>query len=247
MTDLCPLLIDLNSDVGEGYTSDERLICCVTSVNIACGAHAGSRETMIRALEQAQAAGVRVGAHPGYADRDHFGRLELVLAPTEVELLVEEQLHCLAELAAARGMSLTHLKPHGGLYHVAARDHGTALAIASVVKRFDPRMVLVGRAGSALAECAEQMGLAFTREAFADRAYLANGELVPRGLGGGVWHDVQRVVEQVVGIVTRGEVMAVDGTRFALEADTICLHGDTPGAEKLASAVRLVLEELVAP
>lgn len=246
MTDVRSLPIDLNCDVGEGCAVEERLMECVTSVNIACGAHAGCRETMDASLALAQSAGVAVGAHPGYEDRDNFGRLELVLAPSEVEDLVARQLHELGELAQARGMSLRHLKPHGGLYHVAMRDPDTAGAIARVVAEYDPGMSLVGMTGSALAHAAEEQGLRYLREAYADRAYLASGELVPRGSGGGVWRDVTRVVDQVLGIVTRGEVIAVDGAQVAIVADTICLHGDTPGVVELACAVRDALEELAA-
>ncbi len=246
MTDERNLPIDLNCDVGEGCASEAELMACVTSVNIACGAHAGSRETMAMSLALAQVAGVEIGAHPGYDDRENFGRLELVLAPNEVERLVARQLHELGELALGQGMSLRHLKPHGGLYHVAMRDPDTAGAIARVAAEFDPDLMLVGMADSALARAAEQHGLRFLREAYADRAYLASGNLVPRGSGGGVWHDVTRVVDQVVGIVNQGEVVAVDGVRVAIAADTICLHGDTPGVAALACAVRRALESLAA-
>jgi UPF0271 protein len=229
--------IDLNADLGEGM-DDEAILPFLTSANVACGMHAGGPAMMERTVALSLARGVQVGAHPGYADRANFGRLDVELSLDEVESLVLYQIGALDAFVRARGGRLFHVKAHGALYNRAAKDAGLARAIASAVRRFSPELVLVGLAGSRLIEAAREAGLPAAGEAFADRRYQPDGSLVPRSKPGAVLEDPTEAAEQALLLAREGAVIASDGTRLQMRAQTLCLHGDTPGAMKIARAVR---------
>jgi UPF0271 protein len=237
------LRIDVNADVGEGIGRDPELIPLVSSANVACGVHAGDAATMTAAVRLARAHGVAVGAHPSYPDRDGFGRREMPLSPEEVEACVAAQVVALRDIAAAEGVALRHVKPHGALYNVAARDSATAGAIVRAIAGLDPRLVLFGLAGSVLIEVGKRAGLQTAAEAFADRGYLADATLAPRDMPGAVLHDAAVVVPRAVAMIRDKSVVAVDGSRIRLDAETLCVHGDTPDAVRLASGLRQALAE----
>ena len=222
--------IDLNADVGEECGQDAALLRCITSANVACGRHAGSptvmRETVLLALDH----GVAVGAHPGFDDREHFGRRDLKLPAEQITDLVVRQVDALASIAAQAGARLQHVKAHGALYNIAVRDRGVADAIALAVASVDSTLILLGLPGSELTAAGIAAGLRTAREAFADRAYRPDGSLVPRTEPGAVIHDPDQVLVRVVPLAQR------------LNVDTICVHGDTPGAADLARRIREALE-----
>jgi 5-oxoprolinase (ATP-hydrolysing) subunit A len=229
--------IDLNADVGEGY-DDESLFPYLTSVNIACGGHTGDDRSMSAAVVSAQRFGLAIGAHPGYADREHFGRRAIALSDEELERILTDQIAALERIAGAHGAALAHVKPHGALYNQAARDLRIARVIAKAVRGVSPRIRLVGLSGSFLLEAAREIELPALAEAFADRRYAADGSLTPRTLEGAVIDDPREAAEQALRIVRDGEVLAIDGTRVRTAADTLCVHGDTPGAAAIARGVR---------
>ena len=233
--------IDLNVDLGEGGPADAALLALVSSVNIACGAHAGDAQTMARAVAEAAAHGVAIGAHPGYADREHFGRRPLDLPPEAVYRLVTEQISALAAITQAAGVPLIHVKPHGALYNQAARDSEQAAAIAQAIRDFDPSLVLVGLAGSALIESGLAHGLTVGREAFADRRYEADGSLTPRGYPDALIHDPDEAASQMLSVLQQGHLRARDGQSVAMTADTLCVHGDNPAALALIQRIRQAL------
>jgi len=233
--------IDLNADLGEGM-DDAAILPFITSANVACGLHAGDPMIIDRTLELSLAKGIRVGAHPGYADRENFGRLDQKLGSDQIAALMRYQLAGLDALVRARGGRLSHVKPHGALYNQAAKDIELARAIAFAVQSFRPDLILVGLCGSKLIEASEEAGLPVAREAFADRRYLADGSLMPRSRSGSVIDDPRQAAAQAVLIATEGAVIADNGARLSLEADTVCLHGDTASARTIASAVRTSLE-----
>ena len=233
--------IDLNADLGEGL-DDAALVPFLSSANVACGLHAGGPGTMDRTILLALGRGVRVGAHPGYPDREHFGRKDVQLAPGELRSLVLYQLGALDALVRARGATLSHVKAHGALYNRAARDRALARAFAEAVREFRADIVVVGLAGSVQLEEARAVGLPAAGEAFADRRYLADGSLMPRTEPGSVLHDPAEAADQALRIVRDGAAVARDGSRIAIAAQTLCLHGDTPGADQIARAVRDALE-----
>ncbi|MYD69485.1 MAG: LamB/YcsF family protein [Acidobacteria bacterium] len=239
--------VDLNCDLGElpgdaARALDRRMMEVVTSINVACGAHAGDAETMRATVRAARAAGVGVGAHPGFADREGFGRREIDLPLAEIDALIRGQVEALQEIAAAEGVAVCHVKAHGALYNMAARDRTLADAVACAVAACDPGLAFLGLPGSLLVDAGRDAGLAVVPEVFADRAYQANGALVPRTQPGAVIHDAEVAVERAVGMVRDGAVTAIDGTRVALTAGTICVHGDTPGADAIARQLRDGLE-----
>lgn len=240
--------IDLNADVGESFGpyvigDDERMLRHVTSANIACGCHGGDPSVMRRTVRLAVACGASPGAHPGYADLIGFGRRDIAMDLQEVEDLVVYQIGALAGVAAAQGARLHHVKPHGALYNRAARDRALADAIARAVRAVDDRLVLFGGSGSRLLEAGEALGLRTAAEVFADRAYHADGSLVSRREPGAVITDPAAVADRALRLVQGGEVAAVTGEVIRLRRDTICLHGDTPGAGDLAATLRTRLEE----
>jgi UPF0271 protein len=216
---------------------DAQLLPYVTSANVACGMHAGDPVTMDQTVELALSRGVRVGAHPGYPDRANFGRVVMEMSADEVENLVVYQVAALAGFVRSRGGRLTHVKPHGALYHSGAEFPDVARAIAEGVRRIDPGLVLVGAARSMLIGAGREAGLPVAEEAFADRRYRADGTLVPRGRPGAVITDPDEAADQAVGLARDGLVVAEDSSRIAVRADTICLHGDTPGAAEIARRI----------
>ncbi|HEV8663506.1 MAG TPA: 5-oxoprolinase subunit PxpA [Candidatus Methylomirabilis sp.] len=238
--------IDLNSDMGESfgrYTlgEDAEIMRHVTSINVACGWHAGDPAVMRNTVAAAKAAGVRVGAHPSYPDRLGFGRREMALTRQEARDYTLYQLGALHAFATAQGMALQHVKAHGALYNVAVRDREIALGIAEAMAEFDRRLIMVGLPDSELLRAAAAVGLRVAREAFADRAYNEDGTLVSRKVPGAVIHDAEAVVARVLAMV-QGRVTAVTGKVIPITVETICLHGDTPGAAVLARSVRQALE-----
>jgi len=235
--------VDLNADVGEGMPDDALLLDVVTSANIACGLHAGDAETMARTVERCLARGVAIGAHPSFDDREGFGRREVHLGPREVASLVQQQLEVLATIVDTAAGRLHHVKPHGALYNQAARDAPLARAIAGAVHAFDPGLLLIGLAGSALVSEGEAAGLRVANEVFADRAYRADGSLVSRSQAGAVIEDAAIAVERALGMVRFGRVRSIDGAEVAIRAETVCVHGDTPGAVALARSLRDALNE----
>lgn len=230
--------LDLNCDLGEGAGHDEELMPLITSANIACGAHAGDEATMRATVGLALRHGVAIGAHPGLEDREHFGRRERPVSPAEVKRLVLEQTRRLAAIAREAGVTLRHVKPHGALYNLIARDAALARAAAEAVRECDPALVVFGLAGShALAE-ARALGLRGASEVFADRTYRADGSLTPRTQAGALIEREDEAVAQVLRMVRDGRVRATDGTDVAIAADTVCLHGDGAHAVDFARRLR---------
>ena len=233
--------MDLNADLGEGM-DDGPILPFLTSANVACGLHAGGPLTMERTVEQALSRGVRVGAHPGYPDRENFGRTAMELPMEEVRAIVLYQVGALDAFVRARGGRLWHVKAHGALYNRAARDAPLARAIAEAVRAYRSDLILVGLAGSTQLSEARAAGLRAAGEAFADRRYLPDGSLMPRSQPGSVLHDADAVADQALRIAREGRVIAADGSSVRVDAETLCLHGDTPGAVAMARAVRERLE-----
>lgn len=240
--------MDLNADLGESFGhwtlgEDELLVAHLTSANVACGFHAGDFLVMERTVALCRDAGVAVGAQPGYPDLLGFGRRPLPFEPDEVESMVRYQIGALEAFCRAAGVDLHHVKPHGALYNSAAASPPLAAAIARAVARFSRAVPLYGLASStAMAEAAADAGLRFVPEAFADRRYLADGSLQPRSVAGSLITDAAAAAAQAVAIARDGAVTAVDGARVALLAESICCHGDTPGAVGIAAAVRAALD-----
>lgn len=234
--------IDLNADLGEGGSQDAELIALASSVNIACGGHAGDESTMRAALESALAAGVAIGAHPGYEDREHFGRRPLTLTTTAVTDLVSRQVERLATLAAHGGADIHHVKPHGALYLQADRDPELAAAVALGAAKVLPGRVFYVPPGRELAAAGIAAGLCIRSEGFVDRRYQENGSLVPRGEAGAVIDDLESAVTQALQIACNHSVRTLADTKFPLHAETLCVHGDGPEAVRLLRAVRHALE-----
>jgi 5-oxoprolinase (ATP-hydrolysing) subunit A len=240
--------MDLNSDVGESFGAyrlgaDAEVMRSITSANVACGFHAGDPGVMRHTVRLARDAGVAVGAHPGFPDLVGFGRRELRASAREVEDMVLYQVGALAALAASEGVRLSHVKAHGALYTMAARDRTLAEAIAQAVAAFDRSLVLFGLPGSELLRAGQAVGLRVAAEGFADRAYAPDGSLASRASPGSVIDDVGEVVRRSVRMVTTGEVTATDGSTLTLSVDTLCVHGDTPGAAEIARRLREGLQQ----
>jgi len=239
--------IDLNSVLGESFGpwpmgQDEALMASISSANVACGFHAGDPGAMRATIALAREKGVAIGAHPGFPDLVGFGRRELKATPQEVEDLVLYQVAALAGMAAAQGVTLQHVKAHGALYNMACRDRTLADAIAKAVASIDRSLILFGLPGSDLLRAGQAAGLRVAAEVFADRSYDADGSLTSRQKPGSVIHDTATVVARAVTMARDKQVVAVDGSTIGLQADTMCLHGDTPGAAALAKEIRRGLE-----
>jgi UPF0271 protein len=239
--------VDLNCDMGElpemlADGSQEALLKFVTSANVACGGHAGDGEMMRATIEQSMRHGVAVGAHPGYEDRENFGRVALNLSPEEIRDSVCRQVAALAKIAEMCGAAIGHVKPHGALYNQAARDAGIARSIADAVRRWRQDVVLVGLAGSVMLEEFRAAGFRVAAEAFADRRYEKDGSLRARRFRDALLAEPEQAAAQAVRIAEGRGVLTREGTEVAVEAETICIHGDTPGAERIAQAVRRALE-----
>ena len=234
--------IDFNCDLGEGCGDDAAIIPLLSSASIACGGHAGNDDTMRTTLRLCRAHGVAAGAHPGFVDREHFGRRELPASPGQVMLLVTAQLRRLARVAVEEDVRLQHVKPHGALYNMAARDAGIADAIATAVAEFDASLVLYGLSGSALTDAGRANGLQVAHEVFAERGYAHDGRLLPRGSHGAVLDTVEAAVAQARALARGDGLTLADGSTLRLQADTLCLHGDRDDAVGFALALREALE-----
>jgi UPF0271 protein len=239
--------IDLNCDTGESfgrYTlgDDAAMLDVVTSANIACGLHAGDPLVMQRTVEMAAARGVAVGAHPGYPDLQGFGRRAMALSAEELTSFLIYQLGALAGFAAAAGVPLVHVKPHGTLYNIAAEDASVATTIVNAIASYDRRLIVVTLPESALAFAAKSEGLRVAHEGFADRAYQEDGTLVPRNQTGAVIHDPDLAAARAVQMVTENTIETITGRTIPLRLDTLCVHGDTPNAPQIARALRDALE-----
>ena len=240
--------VDLNCDMGEMPEAildgtQESLMPSLTSVSIACGGHAGDAQTMKTTIEQALRRKVAIGAHPGYPDRVNFGRLELSLPPEAIADSVFEQVKALAGIAAGCKADVTHVKPHGALYNQAVGNRAIAEAIAIGVARWNRAVILMGLAGSLMLDVFREAGFRVAAEAFADRRYEANGTLRSRKFEDALIRDPAEAARQALQIVERGTVTAHDGSEVAIDAQTICIHGDTPGASKIAAAVSQTLRK----
>lgn len=240
--------IDLNCDLGEAVTADQleveaRLMTLVSSVNIACGVHAGDAALMRHTVRMAHQHRLAIGAHPGLPDRESRGRREQPLSQPFVEELVRSQVSDLMAISRTEGVRLSHVKPHGALYNMAARDRAIADAIAIAVARLDHRLILVGLAGSELIAAGSAQGLRVASEGFADRGYQADGSLIPRGHDGAIIHDEATVVARAKSLTIDDRVATIDGTMLHLHIHTLCLHADTPGAIHLAQALRAMFDE----
>lgn len=243
-----PHRVNLNADLGESFGAwsmgnDDAMLRIVASANIACGFHAGDPVVMTRTVERALAHGVGIGAHPGYPDLQGFGRRPMRLSAAEVEAAVAYQVGALAGIAATRGGRVTHVKAHGALYNAAATDAALAGAIARAVRGVDRDLVLLALAGSEMVRAGRAEGLATAEEVFADRAYADDGTLVPRTHPGALVHDPEQAAVAVLRMVTEGNVIALSGKRVPVAAQSVCVHGDDPGAVALASRLRQRLEE----
>jgi UPF0271 protein len=242
------LKIDLNADVGErpqalADGSEEKIIPLISSANIACGGHAGDESTMQQVLQLCVNYGVAAGAHPSYPDRENFGRVEMQMPLVEIQNTVYEQVKTLGEIAKENKIRLRHVKPHGALYNVAARDRNVAEAIARGVSRWRRDLILVGLAGSTMIEVWREMGFRVAAEAFADRMYEADGTLRLRTKPDALIADPERACKQALLIIENKKAIASDGKEIHLRADTVCVHSDTPDAVEILSRLRQKLKE----
>ncbi len=238
--------IDLNSDLGEGYGAwtmgdDAAMLDIVSSANVACGFHAGDPAGILATLRQAARRGVAVGAHVSYPDRVGFGRRAMQIDPDDLAADVIYQIGALQGMARAAGTRVAYVKPHGALYNTIASDLRQGDAVIAAIRAVDRSLILMGLAGAPILSRAREAGLATVAEAFADRAYTAQGTLVPRGQAGAVLHDPGTIAVRMVRLATEGLVQAVDGSTLRLAADSICVHGDSPGAVRMARELRAAL------
>ncbi|HEY2124391.1 MAG TPA: 5-oxoprolinase subunit PxpA [Chthoniobacterales bacterium] len=237
------LSIDLNADLGEGAGHDEELLALVSSANIATGFHAGDADSMHAAIVAASRLGVAVGAHPSLFDRENFGRKEMSVGPADVFDAVSYQLGVFRAIAEAAGVRPVHVKPHGALYNMAARQRNLAEAIARAVGEVDGALILFAPPRSQLALAGQGRGLQIAREFFADRNYLADGSLVPRTRPDALLHDPAEAAARVLRMLREGRVQSIEGNAVDMRADTICVHGDNPAAVDFARALRSALEK----
>jgi 5-oxoprolinase (ATP-hydrolysing) subunit A len=227
------LSVDLNCDLGESYGlykigNDEEVLRHITSANIACGFHAGDQNVMMETVKMAKSHGVKIGAHPGFPDLHGFGRREMHLTPQEIYNLTVYQIGAIEAVARVCGTKVFHVKPHGALYNIAAREKCVAEAIVQAVFDVNSELVLFGLAGSLLVKAGEEKGLKVAQEVFADRNYQPDGTLTPRSQADAIIHDTEYAIERVIHMVKQGKVRAVDGSEIRMKADTICVHGDEP-------------------
>jgi UPF0271 protein len=238
--------MDLNCDLGELTEAvfdgtQDALMASITSANVACGGHAGDDRSMEATIRQALRHGVNIGAHPGFPDKDNFGRLDASMTAEQISQTVYQQVSALFQVAQHCGASIGHVKPHGALYNLAARDPAVARAIAEGVARWRRDVVLIGLAGSPMLAAFRQMGFAVAAEAFADRTYEADGSLRSRKLANAVIRDPQAAAAQALSIAREQRLIAAGGGEILLQAHTICIHGDTPGCVQIAAAVAATL------
>lgn len=235
--------VDLNADLAEGFGvwelgDDDAMLDIVTSANLACGFHAGNPVGLAAACRAAEKRGVRVGAQVGYFDLAGFGRRRIDVEPAELTADVIYQIGAMQALARAAGTALGYVKPHGALYNTIVSDRAQARAVAEAVHAVDPGLPVMGLAGSVFFDEARRRGLRTVAEAFADRAYRPDGQLVPRREAGAVLHDPDQIAERVLAMVQTGMVTAHDGTVIGVDVESVCVHGDSPGAVQIATAVR---------
>jgi UPF0271 protein len=235
--------VDLNSDLGEGAGFDDELLSLVSSANIATGFHAGDSETIRRTILAAKSHGVAIGAHPSLFDRENFGRKELPVTTEQLYDIMSYQLGVFQAIAYEAGSSLKHVKPHGALYNMAARDSRVADPVARAIHDVDPTLVLFAPANSRLAAAAREHNVAVAAEVFADRGYRSDGSLVPRDCPGALLTDPEAAAVRVVRMLREGKIQSVDGHDVQIDVDTVCVHGDTPGAVDFARALRASLEQ----
>lgn len=239
--------IDLNCDMGESfgvYTLglDAEAIPYVTSINVACGFHAADPSSMLKTVQLAKKHGVAIGAHPSYPDLVGFGRRYLACSPAEVKADVMYQIGALEAICRSEGVSLQHVKVHGALYNAAAADKAIAVAVAEAIRAVNPSLYMLCLANSLMVEAAKECGVPYVEEVFADRAYTAEGTLVPRRQAGAVIHDVDEVAARVLAMVETKQVTSIDGVQVPVQAQTICVHGDTPGAVAMIRGIRELLD-----
>ena len=234
--------IDLNCDLGEGFPHDAELIALVSSVNVACGGHAGDDATMRTAMRLAGEAGVNVGAHPGYEDRAHFGRVDVRLPAAGIRELIRRQVDRLQQVARDEGVALRHVKPHGALYHAAARDAAIAAAVIDGID--DNSLAVVGPPAGHLLDAAARAGRLYVREGFIDRRYLPDGSLVPRDRADAVLTDPTDAAEQALSLAIDGQVLSIDGGVIRLDVQTLCAHGDGAAAREILRVTRETLERV---
>ena len=242
------LKVDLNSDLGEGFGSykigeDKEIIKNISSANIACGWHAGDSLIMEKTVKLAKIEGVAVGAHPGYFDMAGFGRRNLHVSAEELKSYVKYQLGALMAFAKSNGVSVEHVKPHGAMYNMAAKNYDLAEAVAQAIYEVDDSIILLGLANSQLIKAGKEIGLKVANEVFADRAYMPDGTLVPRNDNGAVIHDTETAIKRVVRMVKEGRVEAIDSTDIDIKADSICVHGDNPKSLDFVKNIRKALEK----
>jgi UPF0271 protein len=237
------VLIDLNADLGEGSSHDLELLDSVSSINVACAWHAGSADEMLSLVRAAQLRGVAIGAHPGFPDRANFGRQEMNLPLDSVRSGLLYQIGALEAMVRAEGGTLAHVKAHGALYNQAAREPELAHCIARAIRDFNPRLKVMGLAGSVFIQIVRAQGLTALEEGFADRGYTRDGRLVARGTPGALIEDETAMLAQVLSMVKTGTVIAQDGAACRLHVDTVCLHGDGPHALGFAKAIRSRLRQ----
>ena len=233
--------VDLNADLGEGEPSESELLKFVSSANIACGFHAGDPSSMTASILAAREAGVAVGAHPSFSDRENFGRKELPVSTNDIFALIAYQVGAFLGIATSLGVRPNHVKPHGALYNMAARDPSLAEAVAHGLLAVDRSLLLFAPSGSALARAGEAVGLRIAREAFADRNYQPDGSLVPRTHPNALLHDAGEAGERALRMLREEVVRAIDGSDIPIQADTICVHGDTADAVAFAKQLRAKL------
>ena len=237
------LTADLNCDMGEGMPTDEAIMPFITSANIACGYHAGDETTMQQTIDLAIKYKVAIGAHPGFDDKANFGRTEMQLTSTEIYQLVFKQVQALRNMCVESKVSLHHVKPHGALYNMAAKNTEMATAIAHSVADIDPRLILYGLSGSQLIAQAKAVGLRTASEVFADRTYQNNGSLTPRSQSNALIINMQQSLEQVLQMIQHNTVTSVAFVSIPIQADTICLHGDGDHTVDFAKAIHQTLQQ----
>lgn len=234
--------VDINCDLGEGMTTDAQVIPLITSANVACGWHAGSPEIMRQTVKLAKEYGIRVGAHPGFDDKENFGRTEVIMSAADIEEMTRLQVKALADICAEEGVKLQHVKPHGALYNMASKDIGMAKAICRGIIAVDSSLFMLAPGYSCLAKAAREMGLPVACEVFADRAYEEDGSLVSRKKPGAVITDADIAIERTLKMVCEGSVICASGKEIKLNADSVCIHGDNPSAIEFAGKIRSALE-----
>ena len=237
------LTVDLNCDMGEGCANDTALMGYVSSVNIACGFHAGDPDTMKRTVDNALRKGVAIGAHPGYPDHENFGRTPMTLPLEDVRKIVAEQINALRDVCSTAGAELHHVKPHGALYNQASKNADLARAIAEAVRTVDEELVYFGLSGSVMIDEAEKLGLRTAFEVFADRTYQDDGSLTPRTKPNALIRDTAAALTQVLDMVRYGRVRSTGGIMVGLQADTICIHGDSDHALEFARSIHAELRK----